>query len=98
MNKAKLADILAERTGFSRKQTETTIDQLVELIQETLASGEEVTIAGFGSFIAKFRSARMGVNPQNPTERIQIHATTVPKFKAGKGLKEALKSARHVSE
>jgi nucleoid DNA-binding protein len=43
--------------------------------------------------MAKFRSSRMGVNPQNPSERIQIPAVTIPKFKAGKGLKDALKAA-----
>ena len=93
MNKAKLADTLAERTGLPRKQTEMLIDSMVEVIQQTLASGDEVTIAGFGTFMAKFRSSRMGVNPQNPSERIQIPAVTIPKFKAGKGLKDALKAA-----
>lgn len=93
MNKAKLADTLAEKTGLTRKQTEQIIDTMVEVIQDTLSAGEEVTIAGFGTFMAKFRSSRMGVNPQNPTERIQIPAVTIPKFKAGKGLKDALKAA-----
>ena len=59
---------------------------------ETLKSGGEVTLTGFGTFMAKQRSARTGVNPQNPTEKIQIPSVTIPKFKAGKALKDALKS------
>jgi len=58
---------------------------------DQLQQGEDVTLAGFGSFSARERSARMGVNPQNPSERIQIPAVTVPKFKAGKNLKDSLK-------
>lgn len=91
MNKAKLAEVLAERTGHNKKQVEHLLDMMTEIIEDTLASGEEVTLAGFGTFMAKFRSARMGVNPQNPSERISIHSVTVPKFKAGKRLKDKLK-------
>ena len=57
----------------------------------TLKSGGEVAFAGFGTFSAKKRAARVGVNPKKPTEKIQIPAMTVPKFKAGKALKDALK-------
>lgn len=93
MNKAKLSEVLAERTGYTKKQAEGIIDALVDTIEATLATGEEVTLAGFGTFIAKHRSARMGVNPQNPSERISIHAVTIPKFRAGKRLKDRLKVA-----
>jgi DNA-binding protein HU-beta len=92
MNKAKLAEVLAERTGFTKKQMENAVDTMVEIIEETLAKGEEVTLAGFGTFLAKFRSARMGVNPQKPEERISIHSVTIPKFRAGKRLKDRLKA------
>ncbi len=92
MNKAKLAEVLAERTGFTKKQMEVAVDTLVDIIEERLAAGEEVTLAGFGTFLAKFRSARMGVNPQKPEERISIHSVTIPKFKAGKRLKDRLKA------
>lgn len=91
MNKARLSEIIAERTGLTKRQTEEVLITMVQVIEETLARGEEVTIAGFGTFMAKHRSARMGVNPQKPSERIQVHAVTIPKFKAGKGLKDALK-------
>lgn len=92
MNKVKLAEVLAGRSGLSKKQCEDMLELLVEVIKETLVSGEEVTLAGFGTFMAKHRGARMGVNPQNPTQRIQVPAVVIPKFKAGKNLKDALKT------
>lgn len=93
VNKAELIQRLAERTGISKKQAEDCVEALVEIITDTLAKGGEVTIAGFGAFLAKTRASRMGVNPQSPDQKIQIPAVTVPKFKAGKGLKDALKKS-----
>lgn len=92
MNKSALADAIAERSGLSRKQAEDCIEAMVRSITESMVSGETVTIAGFGAFIPKYRSARMGVNPQEPNERMEIPAVWIPKFKAGKGLKDALKT------
>ena len=91
MNKAELVAKLAEKVEISKKQAEDTIEAFTETVTETLKAGGEVTIAGFGSFSAKRRAGRMGVNPQNPSEKIQIPPVTVPKFKAGKALKDALK-------
>ncbi len=91
MNKASLAEALSDRTGLPKKAADECIDAFTNIITETLQKGEEVTIAGFGTFMAKFRHARNGVNPQNPSEAMQIPAVTVPKFKAGKNLKEAVK-------
>lgn len=91
MNKAELAEKLASSVGLSRAQGEKILSTFVDTVTDTLKQGGEVTITGFGSFIAKKRAARMGVNPQKPGIKIQIPAVTVPKFKAGKGLKEALK-------
>lgn len=68
------------------------LDSFEATVIEQLKAGDEVTLTGFGTFIAKFRSARGGVNPQKPEERIQVPAVTVPKFRAGKTLKDALKS------
>ncbi|MHB8831091.1 MAG: HU family DNA-binding protein [Patescibacteria group bacterium] len=93
MNKAELINVIAEKVGVTKKQAEDMIEFLVETITEELKKGNEVTIAGFGQFLAKRRAGRMGVNPQNPTEKIQIPSVTVPKFKAGKGLKDALKAS-----
>jgi len=91
MNKAELVTKLAEKVGLSKKQTEDLIESFVDTVISELQAGGEVTIAGFGSFSARQRAGRMGVNPQNPSEKIQIPPVTVPKFKAGKGLKDALK-------
>lgn len=92
MNKAELINKIAAKTGVSKKQAEDMIESFQEITTATLKEGGEVTITGFGTFMAKKRSARGGVNPQNPTERIQIPEVTVPKFKAGKALKDALKN------
>jgi DNA-binding protein HU-beta len=97
MNKATLIDILAEHANLSRPQVEDVIEHLQEVIISALRREEEVTLAGFGTFSAKKRHARMGVNPLKPTERIQMPEVTVAKFKTGKHLKDALKNA-HVKE
>ncbi|MFH0951589.1 MAG: HU family DNA-binding protein [Patescibacteria group bacterium] len=93
MNKAELSDKIAQRVGLSKKQAEDVLDAFEALTIETLKANGEVTLTGFGTFMAKRREARGGVNPQNPTERIQIPAVTVPKFKAGKTLKDAIKQS-----
>lgn len=91
MNKAELINRIADKIGVTKKQAEDMVEAFVDITTETLKTGGEVNIAGFGAFMAKTRAARMGVNPQSPNEKIQIPAVTVPKFKAGKGLKDALK-------
>ena len=94
MNKAELAQSIAEKVGVSKKEAEEMVAAFVNIVTSTLTSGGDVSIAGFGAFSAKMRAGRVGVNPQNPTEKIQIPPVTVPKFKAGKGLKDALKGKR----
>lgn len=91
MNKAELINRISEKIGVSKKQSEDMLESMLEIITNSLKDGEEVTLTGFGTFSAKERSARGGVNPQNPSERIQVPAVTVPKFKSGKSLKDALK-------
>lgn len=91
MNKAELAFRISERLGLSKKVGEDVVEAFEDIITTALVAGGEVTIAGFGTFSARVRQGRMGVNPQNPTEKIQIPSVTVPKFKAGKALKDALK-------
>lgn len=91
MNKAELAVKLSEKIDVPKKRGEEIIETLTDLIIEELKGGGEVTIAGFGAFSARTRAARMGVNPQKPTERITIPEVRVPKFKAGKTLKDSLK-------
>lgn len=92
MNKADLAQHVAEKLTLPKRQIEDTINAVLDTVVEQLKKGEEVVLTGFGAFSAKRRAARQGVNPQNPSQKIQIAAVTVPKFKAGKALKDALKS------
>lgn len=91
MNKAELILHFAETCQISKKQAEDVVEEFVRVVTETLQKGGEINIAGFGAFMAKTRKGRMGVNPQNPKEPMQIPSVTVAKFKPGKGLKEALK-------
>lgn len=91
MNKAELSDTIANKVGLSKKQAEEVLDAFEQTVMDVLKTGGEVTLTGFGTFMARRREARMGVNPQNPSEKIEIPAVTIPKFKAGKNLKEALK-------
>ena len=91
MNKVELADSLAAKTGMAKNDAEKALGFMIDIITEELKNGREVNLTGFGSFSVSERAARTGVNPQNPTEKIQINATKVPKFKAGKGLKEAVR-------
>jgi DNA-binding protein HU-beta len=92
LNKIELAEKMAEKLGVTKKQAEDMLNVFEEVVTDALQHGSEVTLTGFGSFMTKRREARMGVNPQKPGEKIQIPAVTVPKFKAGKSLKDALKS------
>jgi DNA-binding protein HU-beta len=92
MNKAELINHISEKIGVTKKQAEDMVETFVETVTSTLVAGGEVNIAGFGAFMAKTRKPRMGVNPQHPEQKIQIGAVTVPKFKAGKGLKDAVKA------
>jgi len=91
MNKASLAQAIAEKVGVAKKEGEAMVEAFVDIVTTTIKGGGEVNIAGFGAFSARTRAGRIGVNPQKPTEKIQIPSVTVPKFKAGKGLKDALK-------
>jgi len=93
MNKANLIETLAVKTNFPKKDVETVLNAFEQIIIDTLKAGDEVTLTGFGTFIAKKRSARLGVNPRKPAEKIQIPEVMVPKFKAGQNLKNALKTA-----
>jgi len=91
MNKAALIERLALEASVSKKQAEAMLEGLTKIIIRELKAGNEVTLTGFGTFLARTRHARGGVNPQNPTERIQIPEVVVAKFKTGKTLKDALK-------
>ncbi|NJM67316.1 MAG: HU family DNA-binding protein [Acaryochloris sp. RU_4_1] len=87
MNKGELVDELAERAGVTKKQADTILSSVTEIISETVSSGEKVTLVGFGTFEARDRKAREGRNPKTG-KKIKIPATRVPAFSAGKDFKE----------
>jgi len=91
MNKAALIEAVASKTRLTKKQAEEVLESMLEHITESLKKGEEVVLTGFGTFSAKVRHARKGVNPQKPNEKIDIPEVVIPKFKSGKALKDALK-------
>lgn len=99
MNKVELIDKIVNKTEIEKKDVVKVIEGFEDVVIKSLQAGQEVTLTGFGTWLAKFRSARGGVNPQNPSQRIQVPAVTVPKFRAGKTLKDALKKKEeHVEE
>ncbi len=89
MNKAELVEKVASQTGLTKRACREAIDSISSTISDSLASGEKVTLVGFGSFKVRQRKARRGRNPQTGRE-IQIPAKEVPKFDPGKNLKEAV--------
>lgn len=91
MTKDQLIDAIASKTGGSKKEVGENLEAVLETITSALSKKEEVVLTGFGKFSVSHREARTGINPQNPTQKIQIAATDVPKFKAGKALKDAVK-------
>lgn len=91
MNKATLIEKIAEKIGANRKLAENMINAMVDITIEELKKGGDVSITGFGTFETMTRYSRGGVNPQKPTERIQIPEVKVAKFRTGKRLKDSLK-------
>jgi DNA-binding protein HU-beta len=90
MNKDALVTEIAGKTELSKKDIELVIDTMTEVITKTIKGERKVTLTGFGTFRTSKRASREGINPQTK-EKIQIPAMTVPKFTAGKALKEAVK-------
>lgn len=90
MSKGDLVAAIADGAGLTKKAAGDALEATLEAISGTLADGGTVTITGFGTFKVSARAARTGVNPQNPSEKIQIKASNVPTFKAGKNLKAAV--------
>lgn len=90
MNKVELIEVIASKTNLTKRDIENVISSFEETVINTLQKGNKVTLTGFGSFEAKTMKQRAGVNPQTGA-RIIIPTTIVPKFRAGKSLKDALK-------
>ena len=92
MNQAALVSAVAKKSRFTKKMVEVVLDAMLSTITEQIKNGDVVTLTGFGKFSSKVRTARLGVDPLNPTQKIQMPQVLVPKFKAGKALKDSLKS------
>ena len=87
MNKNELIAAVAERANLTKKDSEAAVSAMIDAISDALCEGDKVQLVGFGSFEVKKRDARVGRNPKTK-EPIEIPATKVPVFKAGKLLKD----------
>ncbi|QMT30802.1 HU family DNA-binding protein [Alysiella filiformis] len=89
MNKSELIDAIAKESGLTKTDAGKALDAFTNVVKETLKSGGDITLVGFGSFVVAERAERQGLNPKTK-EAITIPAARVPKFKPGKTLKDAL--------
>jgi DNA-binding protein HU-beta len=89
VNKQEFVSAIAEHAGLTKVDAEKAVDAFVSVVQKTLKSGDEVRLVGFGNFLATHRPASEGRNPRTG-ETIQIPASKQPKFRVGKGLKDAI--------
>ncbi len=89
MNKGELIDAVAASADLSKTDATDAVDAILKQITRALQKGDQVSLVGFGTFQVKKRKARMGRNPRTG-EAIEIKASNVPSFKAGKGLKDAV--------
>lgn len=89
MTKKELIDVVAEGAGINKKEAKAAIDTLLSTIEDTLLKGDDVVLAGFGTFKVKTRAARNGVNPRTK-EPVVIPESKVPTFKPGKALKDKI--------
>jgi DNA-binding protein HU-beta len=90
MNKNSLVNMLASKTGMTKKAAADALEAILSTIVSSLQKGDKVTLTGFGTFEVRSRKARTGRNPQTG-EEITIPARNVAAFRAGKALKEAVK-------
>jgi DNA-binding protein HU-beta len=91
MTKQDLIATAANAAGVTKKAAGDVLEAMIGTIGKCLRKGETVTITGFGTFRVSKRAARTGVNPRNPSQKIQIPAMKLPAFKAGKALKDTVR-------
>ena len=89
MNKSEVVDAMATASGLSKKDATAALDAFTETVAKTLKKGDKIQLVGFGTFEVSKRAAREGKNPQTGA-KIKIPAAKVPKFKAGKALKDTV--------
>lgn len=90
MTKAELVEFVREKAGLRKVDAASAVAAVFEGVKNSLEKGSKVQIVGFGTFEVRERSARTGRNPQDPSKTVQIPAKTVPVFRAGKLLREAV--------
>ncbi|TSC54759.1 MAG: DNA-binding protein HU-beta [Parcubacteria group bacterium LiPW_30] len=90
MNKAAIVDAVHAVLGGTKVSAEQAVETVFDSIVKSLKKGDEVSVAGFGTFVVKKRAARTARNPRTG-EPVNVPAMNVPKFRAGKGLKDAVK-------
>lgn len=90
MNKSELVAMMAEKADLSKKDAEKALNAFVESVQETVKTGDKISLAGFGTFELRKRESRVGKNPRTG-EKLTIAACSVPAFKAGKAFKDFVK-------
>jgi DNA-binding protein HU-beta len=93
MNKSELINALSEETTFSKKDVSRVLAAFERVVKRTLQKGQKLSMTGFGTFFISNRPARKGINPATK-ERINLPAINLPRFKAGKGLKELVRSVK----
>jgi DNA-binding protein HU-beta len=93
VTKQEFVDRVASKANLSRRDAAAAVDAFLDSITDALRGGDDVAFTGFGKFTTQHRKARQGVNPRNPSQKVQIPASTVPKFSAGSQLKQAVKTS-----
>lgn len=91
INKSELIEQLAVKLGITFSEAERMLNTLLNMIYGTLKAGGKINISGFGQFSVSHRMPRIGVNPQQPDQKITIPELNTPKFRAGEAFKEAVK-------
>jgi len=89
MNKSELVDAVSSQSGLAKADAARAVDAVLEAVSTALKGGDSVALVGFGTFAVKARAARTGLNPRT-REPLQIPASKMPVFKAGKALKDAV--------
>lgn len=97
VTKQDFIDRVASKSDLSKRDAGKAVDAFLDVVTDSLKRGDQITFTGFGKFSTANRAARMGVNPRNPGQKVQIPASTVPKFSAGSTLKQAVKSGGGMS-
>jgi DNA-binding protein HU-beta len=93
MNRQEFVGEISRRTNLNRHDADRAVQAFLDIVSDQLKRGGDVSFTGFGKFTVAERAARTGVNPRNPSEKVEIPAARVPKFSAGSALKASVKQS-----